>query len=69
MYDVGLLFTSRAVRLFAFGFLSVVLALYLDACGLGARAIGLVLTFALVGDAGFRSSLRPRPIASGASAC
>jgi MFS family permease len=51
MNDVGLLFTSRAVRLFAFGFLSVVLALYLDACGLSTRAIGLVLTFALVGDA------------------
>ncbi len=49
--DVRLLFTSRAVRLFAFGFLSVILALYLDASGLSARAIGLVLTFALVGDA------------------
>ena len=49
--DVGLLFTSRAFRLFAFGFLSVVLTLYLDACGLDARAIGLVLTFALAGDA------------------
>ncbi len=49
--DVALLFTSRAVRLFAFGFLSVVLALYLDARGLSASAIGLVLTFALVGDA------------------
>ncbi len=49
--DVALLFTSRAVRLLAFGFLSVVLALYLDACGLSTRAIGLVLTGALVGDA------------------
>jgi MFS family permease len=49
--DVRLLFTSRAVRLFAFGFLSVVLALYLDACGLSTRTIGLVLTMALVGDA------------------
>ncbi len=51
MNDVRLLFASRAVRLFAFGFLSVVLALYLDACGLSARTIGVVLTFALVGDA------------------
>jgi MFS family permease len=49
--DVAVLFASRAVRLFAFGFLSVILALYLDACGLSARAIGLVLTLALVGDA------------------
>lgn len=49
--DVRVLFVSRAIRLFAFGFLSVILALYLDACGLSAPAIGLVLTFALVGDA------------------
>ncbi|HEU4929181.1 MAG TPA: MFS transporter, partial [Candidatus Krumholzibacteria bacterium] len=49
--DAALLFTSRAVRLFAFGFLSVVLPLYLDATGLGARAIGVVLTCALIGDA------------------
>lgn len=51
--DVRVLFVARAVRLFAFGFLSVILAFYLDACGLSARAIGLVLTFALVGDAVF----------------
>lgn len=49
--DVTLLFTSRGVRLFAFGFLSVVLPLYLDASGLSARTIGVVLTCALVGDA------------------
>ncbi len=59
MNDVRLLFTSRAVRLFAFGFLSVVLALYLDACGLDARAIGLVLTFALVGDAALSLLITP----------
>jgi MFS family permease len=49
--DVVLLFASRGARLFAYGFLSVVLALYLDAVGLSARAIGVVLTLALAGDA------------------
>jgi MFS family permease len=49
--DVGLLFASRGARLFAYGFLSVVLALYLDSIGLSKRAIGLVLTLALAGDA------------------
>ena len=49
--DATLLFTSRGVRLFAFGFLSVVLPLYLDASGLSARTIGVVLTCALIGDA------------------
>ena len=51
--DAALLFTSRGVRLFAFGFLSVVLPLYLDASGLSARTIGVVLTCALIGDAVF----------------
>jgi len=49
--DVVVLFAARGARLFAYGFLSVVLALYLDAVGLSARAIGLVLTLALAGDA------------------
>jgi len=49
--DVVILFTSRGARLFAYGFLSVILALYLDSIGLSKRAIGLVLTFALIGDA------------------
>jgi MFS family permease len=49
--DVAILFASRGARLFAYGFLSVVLALYLDSIGLSERAIGLVLTFALIGDA------------------
>jgi MFS family permease len=49
--DVVLLFAARGVRLFAYGFLSVILALHLDAIGLSTRAIGVVLTLALVGDA------------------
>jgi MFS family permease len=49
--DIGLLFGSRIVRLFCYGFLSVVLALYLAEVGLSSRNIGLVFTFTLLGDA------------------
>lgn len=50
--DGKLLFTTRIVRLFAYGFLSVVLALYLAQVGLTATQIGTLFTFTLVGDAG-----------------
>lgn len=49
--DGRLLFSTRIVRLFAYGFLSVVLALYLAQLGLSEQDIGLVLTLTLVGDA------------------
>src|SRR5712692_10030232 len=45
------LFLTRVVRLFAYGLLSVVLALYLAAAGLSDRQIGLVLSLTLAGDA------------------
>ena len=48
--DVRLLFATRAVRLFAYGFLSVVLVLYLAAAGLSEASIGLLLTLTLAGD-------------------
>jgi MFS family permease len=48
--DVRLLFATRVLRLLAYGFLSVVLALYLEAAGLADRQIGLLLTLTLVGD-------------------
>jgi len=50
--DVILLFTARSVRLFAYGALSVVLALYLHETGLSGPAIGLLFTLTLAGDAG-----------------
>ena len=50
--DGKLLFTTRLVRLFAYGFLSVVLVLYLAQVGLADAQIGLLLTLTLVGDAG-----------------
>jgi predicted MFS family arabinose efflux permease len=49
--DVILLFTARAVRMFGYGLLAVVLVLYLDAIGLSGAAIGLLLALTLLGDA------------------
>ncbi len=49
--DGRLLFGTRIARLFGYGFLSVVLVLYLVAVGFGAFQVGLILTLTLVGDA------------------
>ena len=48
--DGRLLFGTRILRLFAYGFLSVVLALYLTRLGLSEFQIGMLLTLTLVGD-------------------
>jgi MFS family permease len=48
--DARLLFAARIVRLFAYGFLAVVLVLYLSAIGLESRRIGLLLSLTLAGD-------------------
>jgi MFS family permease len=48
--DGCLLFSVRILRLFAYGFLSVILALYLKQIGLSNVSIGLLLTLTLVGD-------------------
>jgi len=45
-----LLFATRILRLFGYGFLAVVLVLYLAAIGLDAGPIGLILTLTLLGD-------------------
>jgi MFS family permease len=49
--DGRLLFFTCAVRSFAYGFLSVILGLYLDALGLDKLAIGWIFTAALGGGA------------------
>lgn len=49
--DGRLLFTTRMVRLFAYGFLAVVLGLYLATVGLSDTEIGFVLSVTLLGDA------------------
>ena len=48
--DLALLFATRAVRMFAYGFLSVILILYLASIGISEHRIGLLLTLTLLGD-------------------
>jgi MFS family permease len=48
--DGWLLFATRFARLFAYGFLSVVLILFLKDVGLDETQIGLLLTLTLLGD-------------------
>jgi hypothetical protein len=50
--NILILFSTRIIRLFCYGFLSVVLALYLAQIGLPEQQIGLLFTLTLVGDAG-----------------
>jgi MFS family permease len=49
--DGWLLFAASGVRSFAYGFLSVILGLYLAAIGISATAIGWIFTAALAGGA------------------
>jgi MFS family permease len=49
--DVFLLFSTRIVRLFCYGFLSVVLALYLIQVGLSEKVVGILFSLTLAGDA------------------
>ncbi len=49
--DSYLLFGIRVARMFAYGFLSVVLVLYLAQLRLGQGSIGLLLSLTLIGDA------------------
>jgi MFS family permease len=48
--DSRILFATRTARLFGYGFLSVVLVLYLTQLGLNEGQVGLLLTLTLVGD-------------------
>jgi len=49
--DLRLLFSLRAIRLFAYGFIAVVLVLYLADLGFSTNRIGLLLTLTYLGDA------------------
>src|SRR5574341_300220 len=49
--NITILFSTRIIRLFCYGFLSVILALYLAQVGLDERQIGLLFTLTLAGDA------------------
>jgi MFS family permease len=48
--DARLLFAARAVRMFGYGSLAVILAIYLAAAGFDAPSIGILLSLTLVGD-------------------
>ncbi len=48
--DGNFLFVTRIARMFGYGFLSVVLLLYLEQAGLKQVQIGLLLTLTLIGD-------------------
>ncbi len=50
--DASILFSTRILRLFCYGSLSVVLALYLVQVGLDEKRIGVLFTLTLAGDAG-----------------
>ena len=50
--NFNVLFATRLIRMFCYGFLSVILALYLADAGLSESQIGLLFTLTLVGDAG-----------------
>ena len=49
--DFKLLFATRMLRMFAYGFLAVALALYLEKTGLTVAKIGLLISLTLAGDA------------------
>lgn len=50
--NIRILFSTRIIRLFCYGFLSVILALYLAGTGFTEGQIGLLFTVTLIGDAG-----------------
>jgi MFS family permease len=58
--DFTLLFAARMVRLFAYGFLAVVLVLYLRALGYSEARVGVLLAFTLLGDAAISLTLSTR---------
>lgn len=51
MTDITRLFGTRIMRMFAYGFLSVSLALYLTSIGLSEQMVGVLFSLTLAGDA------------------
>ena len=58
--DVVLLFATRSLRMFGYGFLAVVLVLYLGAIGFDGAEVGLLLALTLLGDAAISLLLTTR---------
>ncbi len=63
--DLILLFATRIIRLFCYGFLSVIIALYLVEAGLTEKQIGLLFSLTLAGDAAISLWLTTRADAFG----
>ena len=55
-----LLFATRSLRMFGYGFLAVVLVLYLEALGFDGAEVGLLLGLTLLGDAAISLLLTTR---------
>jgi MFS family permease len=58
--DFALLFAARMARLFAYGFLAVVMVLYLRALGFSEARVGVLLACTLLGDAAISLTLTTR---------
>jgi len=58
--DIVLLFATRSLRMFGYGFLAVVLVLYLGAIGFDGAEVGLLLGLTLLGDAAISLLLTTR---------
>jgi MFS family permease len=58
--DVAILFATRSLRMFGYGFLSVVLVLYLTALGYSGLEVGVLLALTLLGDAAISLFLTTR---------
>ena len=50
MLDKLLLFAIRSLRMFSFGSVGVIIAVYLHELGLSDQRIGMLLTLTLLGD-------------------
>src|SRR2546428_12357450 len=64
--DVLAIFGAKTARTFCYGFLGIVLPVYLSDLGLNASGVGVAVTPTLAGSAG--PTWRPRPPAEGGGA-
>jgi MFS family permease len=56
--DVVAVFVAKTARTFCYGFLGILLPVYLTELGLGARGVGVAVTLTLVGSAGLTWAVR-----------
>lgn len=56
--DVAVVFVAKTARTFCYGFLGILLPVYLSELGLGAGGVGIAVTLTLVGSAGLTWAVR-----------